>query len=200
MALPSIASNDHSAAERLRIIRAGTAACRLYGPSKTTVADIARLLGKSPASLYRTFSSKAEIWDAIAADFYESDLCFEPSSAGHLTRATDQLKETMLGHHRLLLQAQQGDPQMYGLIVLTASSNWPSYRQYRNRLHSLVGELIRDGIRTKEFQPTHVHAAASCLCASLVVLWDPRFVGATPPNHCEISALELVSFAVDALR
>ncbi|TJW31877.1 MAG: TetR/AcrR family transcriptional regulator, partial [Mesorhizobium sp.] len=168
--------------------------------SKTTVADIARLLGKSPATLYRTFPSKAEIWDAIAADFYESDLCFEPSSAGDLARATDQLKETMLGHHRLLLQALQGDPQMFGLIVLTASSNWPSFRQFRTRLHGLVGELIRAGIGTKEFQRTDARAAASCLCASLVVLWDPRLVGATPPNHCEISAQELVSFAIDALR
>ncbi|MGX5801828.1 TetR/AcrR family transcriptional regulator [Bradyrhizobium sp. Arg314] len=200
MALFSIARNDPLADERLPIIRAGTAACRRYGPSKTTVADIARLLGKSPATLYRTFPSKAEIWDAIAADFYESDLCFEPSSAGHLTRATEQLKETMLGHHRLLLKAQQSEPQMYGLIALTASSNWPSYRQYRNRLQGLVGELIRAGVGAKEFQRTDPRAAASCLCASLVVLWDPRLVSATPPNHCEISAQELVSFAIDALR
>lgn len=140
------------------------------------------------------------MWDAMAADFYERDLCFTPSPAGDLVRAADQLKETMLGHHRLLLQAQQGDPQMYSLIVLTASSNWPSYRQYRNRLHGLVGQLIRAGFGTKEFQRTDARAAASCFCASLVVLWDPWFVGATPPNHCEISAQELVSFAIDALR
>ncbi|RUX24714.1 TetR/AcrR family transcriptional regulator [Mesorhizobium sp. M2A.F.Ca.ET.042.01.1.1] len=199
MTLHSIASNDHSADERLPIIQAGTAACRHYGPSKTTVADIARLLGKSPASLYRIFPSKAEIWDAIAADFYESHLCFEPSSAGDLSRATDQLKETMLGLHRLLLQAQQGDPQMYRLIVLAASSNWPSYRQYRNRLQGLVGELIRAGIDAKEYRRTDTRAAASCLCASLAVLWDPRF-SATPPNHCEISAQKLVSFVIDAVR
>ncbi|AZO56383.1 MULTISPECIES: TetR/AcrR family transcriptional regulator [unclassified Mesorhizobium] len=200
MTLTNIARNDPLADERSPIIQAGTAACRMYGSSKTTVADIARLLGKSPASLYRIFPSKAEIWDAIAADFYESDLCFEPSCAGDMTRATNRLKETMLGYHRLLLQAQQGDPQMYGLIALAASSNWPSYRQYRNRLHGLVGELIRAGVGTREFQRTDARAAASCLCASLVVLWDPRLVGATPPNHCEISAHELVSFAIDALR
>ncbi|WP_292452581.1 TetR/AcrR family transcriptional regulator [Mesorhizobium sp.] len=162
-------------------------------------ADIARLLGKSPASLYRIFPSKVEIWDAIAADFYDSHLCFEPFSAGD-SRATEQLKETMLGHHRLLLQVQRDDPQMYGLIVLTSRRNWPSYRQQRNRLQVIVGELIRAGVGTKEFQRTDACAAASCFCASLVVLWDPRLVGATPSNHCEISAQELVSFAIDALR
>ena len=61
------------------IIEAGTAACRLYGPSKTNVAGIARLLGKSPASVYRVFPSKASIWDAIAGNFFESDLCFTAS-------------------------------------------------------------------------------------------------------------------------
>ncbi|RWL48481.1 MAG: TetR/AcrR family transcriptional regulator [Mesorhizobium sp.] len=200
MAVPSIARNDPSADERLRIIRAGPAACRLYGPSKTTVADIARLLGKSTASLYRTFPSKADIWDAIAADFYESDLCFAPSPAGDLMGAADQLKQTMLGQHRLLLQAIHGDPQMFGLIVLTANSNWSSFRQFRNRLHGLVGELIRAGIGTNEFQPADVRAASSCFCASLVVLWNPRIVGSTPSNPCEISAQELVSFTVEALR
>ena len=200
MALPSIARNDPSADERLQIIQAGTAACRLYGPSKTTVSDIARLLGKSPASLYRTFPSKADIWDAIAADFFESDLRFAPSPAGDPVGAADQLKQTMLGHHRLLLQAIHGDPKMFDLIVLSASSNWSSFRQFRNRLHGLVGELIRVGIGTKQFQPTDVRAASCCFCASLLVLWDPRIVGSTPSNHCEISAHKLVSFAIDGLR
>ncbi|PBB18869.1 TetR/AcrR family transcriptional regulator [Mesorhizobium sp. WSM4313] len=187
MTLSSMASNDHSADERFPIIQAGTAACRMYGPSKTTVADIARLLGKSPASLYRIFPSKAEIWNAIVADFYESDLSYALLPAGGLVSAADQIKETMLSHHRLLLQAQQADPQMFCLIVVAASSNWSSYRQYRNRLQGLVGQLIRAGIGTDEFQPTDVRAA-SCLCASLAVLWDPRFVSATPPNYCETSA------------
>lgn len=181
MTLHSIASNDHSADERLPIVQAGTAACRHYGPSKTTVADIARLLGKSPASLYRIFPSKAEIWDAIAADFYESHLCFEPSSAGDLARATDQLKETMLGLHRLLLQAQQGDPQMYRLIVLAASSNWPSYRQYRNRLHGLVGELIRAGVGAKEFQRTDTR------CRVLLMHLARRLMG---PQICQCNPSE----------
>ncbi|MDG4883388.1 TetR/AcrR family transcriptional regulator [Mesorhizobium sp. WSM4884] len=200
MALPSITRGDPSDDETLQIIQAGTAACRRYGPSKTTVADIARLLGKSHASLYRTFPSKTEIWDAIAAHFYENDLGYALPRAGGLLSAADQLKETMLSHHRLLLQALHEDPQMFGLLVLTARNNGRSFRQFRNRLHGLVGELVRAGIGTKEFQQTDIPAASSCFCASLVILWDPRLVGATPSIHCEISAHELVSFAVDALR
>lgn len=198
MELPTITKSEPSD-ERLSIIAAGTAACRLYGPSKTNVADIARLLGKTPASLYRIFPSKAAMWDAIAANFFENDLCFTPSAGGELVSAADRLKERVLGEHRLLLQALHGDCQMFNLVVLTASGNWPSFRRYRSRLHARVGMFIRAGIGMKEFASTDVSKAASCFCASILVLWDPRLVGAQPSTHCEISAQELVSFAVGAL-
>lgn len=199
MYLPTRATTEPPADEKLQIIKAGTTACRRYGPSKTNVADIARLLGKSPASLYRIFPSKAAIWDAIAGNFFENDLRITSSAGGELVSAADCLKKTVLGQHRLLLQALHGDSQMFNLIVLTAGSNWPSFRRYRKRLHGLVGSLIRAGAGTKEFAPADVDAAASCFCASLVVLWDPRLVGALPSSHCEISAQELVTFAVNAL-
>jgi hypothetical protein len=48
MELTTTATHRPGAEYLSRIPEAGTAACRLYGPSKTNVADIARLLGKSP--------------------------------------------------------------------------------------------------------------------------------------------------------
>lgn len=199
MELLTTTKREPSADERLPIIEAGTAACRLYGPSKTNVADIARLLGKSPASLYKVFPSKAAMWDAIAANFFESDLCFTPKGGGGLASAADGLKESVLGQNRLMLQALNGDTQMFSLIVLTANGNWPSFRHYRKRLYDHAGRLIRAGIGMKEFAPRNVDAAASCFCASILVLWDPRLVGPLPSRQCEISAQELVSFAIVAL-
>ncbi|RXT28937.1 hypothetical protein B5P46_09370 [Rhizobium leguminosarum] len=182
------------------IIEAGTAACRLYGPSKTNVADIARLLGKSPASVYKIFPSKAAIWDAIAGNFFETDLTFTPSADCELTSAASRLKETALGQHRLMLQARHGDSQMFDLVVLAADGSWPSFRDHLKRLQANVGELVCAGIATKEFVPRNVDAAASCFCASIISLWDPRIIGALPSSHCQLSAHELASFAVSALR
>lgn len=182
------------------IIEAGTAACRLYGPSKTNVADIARLLGVSPASVYKIFPSKAAIWNALAGNFFETDLRFAPSPDGKLNTAASLLKETALGQHELMLQARHGDCQMFNLIVLAAEGSWPSFRHYRKRLRADVGALIRTGIATDEFALRNVDAAASCFCASVISLWDPRIIGALPSSRCEISAHELVSFAVAGLR
>ncbi|MGZ2430258.1 TetR family transcriptional regulator [Rhizobium redzepovicii] len=182
------------------IVEAGTAACRLYGPTKTNVIDIARLLGKSPASVYKIFPSKAAIWDAIAGNFFETDLRFTPSADGELTSAASHLKETALGLHRLMLRARHGDTQMFDLVVLAADGSWPSFRDHLKRLEAHVRELVCAGIATEEFVPRNVDAAASCFCASIISLWDPRIIGALLSSHCELSAHELASFAVAALR
>ncbi|MDL2410849.1 TetR family transcriptional regulator [Rhizobium calliandrae] len=184
----------------VRIVKAGTAACRLYGPTKTNVADIARLLGKSPASVYKVFPSKAAIWDAIAENFFNSDLCFTASADGELASAADRLKDAALGHHRLMLNALRSDSQMFKLIVLAAEGDWPSFGNYLKGLQDGVGELICAGIAAKEFVPRNVGLAASCFCATIGVLLDPRIVAALPSGHYEISAQELVSFAVAALN
>lgn len=182
-----------------RIIEAGTAACRRYGPSKTNVADIARLLGKSPASVYKVFPSKASIWDAIAGNFFEADLRFTISADGELVSAAERLKETALGQHQLMLQARHSDCQMFNLVVLAAEGGWPSFTHYLKRLQADVAELIRAGIATEEFAPRNVDVVASCFCTSIVALFDPRIIGALPSSHFEISAHELISFAVAGL-
>ncbi|WP_027665067.1 TetR family transcriptional regulator [Rhizobium leguminosarum] len=185
---------------RSSIVEAGTAACRLYGPAKTNVADIARLLGKSPASVYKIFPSKAAILDAIAGNFFEADLRFTASACGELASVANRLKETALGQHRLMLRARHGDSQMFDLIVLAAAGSWPSFRDHLKRLQAYVGELVCTGIATGEFAPRNVATAAACFCASIISLWDPRIIGALPSSRCQLSAHELVSFAVAALR
>lgn len=200
MEVGTTVKNQPRADDISRIVEAGTAACRLYGPSKTNVADIARLIGKSPASVYKIFSSKAEIWDAIAGNFFETDLRVTASADRDLVTAAGLLKETVLGQHQLMLQARHGDCQMFNLVVLAAEGNWPSFRHYLKRLQAHVGDLIRTGTATEEFAPRDVDAAASCFCASIIALCDPRIIGALPSSHCEISAHELASFAVAGLR
>lgn len=200
MEVGTTVSNQPRADYISSIVEAGTAACRLYGPSKTNVIDIARLLGKSPASVYKIFPSKAAIWDAVAGNFFETDLCFTLSADVELTSAASRLKETALGQHRLMLQARHGDSQMFDLVVLAAEGSWPSFRDHLTRLKAKVGELVSTGIATEEFGPRNVDVAAACFCASIISFWDPRIIGVLPSSQCELSAHELASFAVSGLR
>src|SRR5580765_1026001 len=50
---------------RARILDEAERLFRHYGYTKTTVADIARELGMSPANVYRFFQSKAAIHEAL---------------------------------------------------------------------------------------------------------------------------------------
>lgn len=200
MEVGTTVGNRLQARYRSSIVEAGTAACRLYGPSKTNVADIARLLGKSPASVYKIFPSKAAIWNAIAGNFFETDLRFSSSVDGELVSAARCLSETALGQHDSMLKARHEDGHMFKLVVLAAEGGWSSFEHYLKRFRSYVGALIRAGIATNEFAPRNVDMAASCFCASIIALWDPRVIGAVPSSDCELTALELVSFAVAGLR
>jgi AcrR family transcriptional regulator len=181
------------------IVEAGTAACRLYGPTKTNVADIARLLGKSPASVYKIFPSKAAVWDAIAENFLETTLRVPALAIDERGDVASCLEEAALGHHRLMSEARDGDPRMFSLVVLAAEGTWPSFLQYLNGLRADVGNLIRAGVTRGEFAPSNVDVAASCFCASVISLWDPRLIGApSSPHGTSVNAL--VSFAVAGVR
>ncbi|MBZ9791585.1 TetR/AcrR family transcriptional regulator [Rhizobium sp. 3T7] len=157
-------------------------------------------LGKSPAIIYRIFPSKAAIWDAVAGDFLENSLSFPALVTGGRGDTANCLKQATLGHHQLIVEACDRERQMFKLVVLAAEESWSSFMQYRKRLQADVGEFIRAGIETKEFAPTNVDAAASCFCASVISLWDPRIIRPTPSTDCGTSAQELISFAVAGLR
>src|ERR1700744_6292670 len=56
--------ND-AALTRDKILEAAEDVLRRFGPAKTTVVDVARALGVSHGSVYRHFSSKADLRDAV---------------------------------------------------------------------------------------------------------------------------------------
>ncbi|MBX5239412.1 TetR/AcrR family transcriptional regulator [Rhizobium sp. NLR22b] len=99
---PSIESR---AEERSHIVEAATTACRRYGPLKTNVTDIARLIGKSPASVYKVFPTKAAVLDAVAARFFEQRFCFTQSAESGQASA-GAFERNDLEQHRLVLQAR----------------------------------------------------------------------------------------------
>ncbi len=198
MEVSNTVSTRPAAGDVSGILEAGTAACRLYGPSKTNVADIARLLGKSPASIYRIFPSKAAILDAIAGRFLETSLRIPALTVDKRGDAASCLEETALGHHRLMSEARDGDHKMFCLVVLAAEGGWPSFLRHLRALQADVGELIHAGVASGELKPANVDVAASCFCASVISLWDPRLIRA-PLDVQGISAHALVSFAVAGL-
>src|SRR6185369_5607830 len=57
---------DDGVLTREKILEAAEDVLRRFGPSKTTVVDVARALGVSHGSVYRHFPSKAALRDAVA--------------------------------------------------------------------------------------------------------------------------------------
>src|SRR5690606_36919854 len=83
-----------------RILEAAERLFRHYGYSKTTVADIARDLGMSPANVYRFFASKEQIHQAIAGRMLAASLELNRSIAALPLPAAERLRRCILEQHR----------------------------------------------------------------------------------------------------
>lgn len=99
------------------------------GPAKLTLADIAKEVGLSPATLVQRFGSKRGLLLALAQSAVDSvDLCFEAVRAAHptplarllaaateMTRYVDTPEE--MANHLAYLQIDLSDPDFHRLML-----------------------------------------------------------------------------------
>lgn len=140
---------DTSASEPLtdrKILAATERVLRRYGPTKATVVDVARELGVSHASVYRHFSSKAELRDAVAADWLaeisgplEKIAEGRGSARGRLCRWLNQLVEAKQGRART-------DPELFATYVEIAGNSRAVIDDHVDELVGQLERIIRDGV------------------------------------------------------
>src|SRR5687768_9824544 len=101
-----------------RILDAAERLFRHYGYSKTTVADVARDLGMSPANIYRFFASKTEIHQAVCgrmlAGSYQQalEISLLPISAA------DRLRKFLHTQHQLVLATMLDEEKVHEMVVV----------------------------------------------------------------------------------
>lgn len=142
---------DRAAATRGRILEVAEGLFRTLGYQKTTVADIARELGMSPANVYRFFPSKSAINEAIAARLLEgvaADL--EAIAAGPGTSA-DRLRamlRTLHARHMALFFAQK---RMHDMVSAAMSEHWGVIAAFIARIEAAMARVVADGAAHGEF-------------------------------------------------
>ena len=154
---------DSSASEPLteqKILAAAERVLRRYGPTKATVVDVARELGVSHASVYRHFSSKAELRDAVAADWLaeisgplEKIAEGRGPARGRLRRWLDQLVEAKQGRART-------DPELFATYVEIAGNSRAVIDDHVNELVGQLERIIRDGVDEGVFSSDDVPGTA----------------------------------------
>ena len=157
------------------------AAQRLYesiGFEKTTIGDVARELGMSPANLYRSFANRQAIDEAIAARM----LSIIEDRAWTEARATRPAGAALEGLSRAVLEETQlrmfSQKRIHHLCAIAAREQWPVVQTYLNALRGALRHIIMEGQRSGEFTRNDPEELADTVCAALTKIWHPQMVEA----------------------
>ena len=183
-----------------RILESAERLFRHYGYSKTTVADIARDLGMSPANIYRFFASKAEIHQAICGRMLRS--CFEiaANAAALPLSASERLRQYARGHYRFTVETMLEEEKVHEMVIVAIERDWHVIEKHIDRIHAIIEGIIRDGIASGEFADQDPVVAAKCFGASLISLNHPQVVAQCMAKENRAMADDLIEFAIRALK
>lgn len=186
---------------RARIMATAEALFRRVGYAKTAVADIAAELGMSPANIYRFFTSKNAIVEAICErclSELEEKAWAVVRSKGSASERIERLFLEILAYHRENLLEEQ---RVHDIVLLAMEQNWEAIQAHKTSLGNLLELMLRDGIVAGEFEPVDPRETAELIKRSMVVFTHPVLLGHCLQEHQDVEAAvrQSVSYLLRAI-
>ncbi|SHK46911.1 transcriptional regulator, TetR family [Bradyrhizobium lablabi] len=162
-----------------RILRETERLLRIYGHSKLTVADVADGCGFSAANVYRYFSSRRAILDALASHYLcEAERTALACTIRNSDSARDRLSRFLTGLNTALTAFSDFEPRVSELLADATTEQWPCYSHYEARLVRNIAKILTDASISGEFrllsepeqEARRVKAAACALVEPDVIL------------------------------
>ncbi len=158
---------------KTRIVEVAEALFRRIGYAKTTVADIAAELEMSPANVYRFFSSKNAIVEAICrrclGEVEERAWQIARSKAPAAERM-ERLILDILAYHKENLITEQ---RVNDMVLAAIEHSWETIRAHKEIMGSVTELIVRDGIDAGEFEPVDPRATAGMIMRAVVCFTHP---------------------------
>jgi AcrR family transcriptional regulator len=137
---------------REQILQAAGEHFRHYGYRKTTVSDLAKAIGLSPAYIYKFFVSKQSIGEAVCA------LCLRERTTAleKIVEETSSPVECMRKMYRSL--AANGarlffeDRKMHDIVTVSFEEHWHNLEAYNQGLIDIIRRVLLRGRETGEFE------------------------------------------------
>ena len=161
---------------RARIMDTAEALFRRLGFAKTAVADIASELKMSPANVYRFFSSKNAIIEAICQRCLaelEDRAWAVARSRGSAAERIERLVLEILSYHKENLLTEQGVNDM---VLAAIELSWGAIRAHKEHMRMVFESILREGVEAGEFEPINSRETSRLLMISLVHFCHPVLV------------------------
>ena len=186
---------------RARIIETADAMFRRLGYAKTAVADIAAELRMSPANVYRFFSSKNAIVEAICQRCL-SELDDKAWAVGRSRAPASVRMETLfleiLNYHRENLITEK---RVHDIVLVAMENNWDAIRAHTEVIRTIIELIVRDGIESGEFEGVDPREASLVIKRSMLMFCHPLMVAECleDDHDLETEARESVRFLLRAI-
>jgi AcrR family transcriptional regulator len=161
---------------RARIMETAETLFRRLGFAKTTVADIAGELKMSPANVYRFFSSKNAIVEAICQRCLgelEDKAWAVARSRGTAAERIERLVLETLTYHR---ENHLVDQRVNDMVLAAIELSWQAIRAHKEHMRMVFETILREGVESGEFEPLDPRETSRLLMISLVHFCHPVLV------------------------
>lgn len=187
-------------AVRDQITTAAHACFARYGYAKTTVADLAREIGFSKAYIYRFFESKQAIGEAICTSCLEKIVAQARSAIEDGGSYAEKFRRCFRTITTMSVDLFFQDRKLYDIAAHSAGEGWGSAMSYRQSLNDMLGEIVRGGRESGEFErKTPLDETCRAILLAMSPFVDPlhleRNLDLLPDGQAELSSLILRSLA-----
>jgi AcrR family transcriptional regulator len=136
------------------ILDAAEQVLRRYGPDKTSVVDVARVLGVSHGTLYRHFSSKSALREAVTERWLQHNISvsLEAITVQFDGSAKEQLRlwlDTLIHNKRTYAI---NDSEMFAMYASVTLEVVDMITTHVNHLIQQIARIIEKGIQAKAFK------------------------------------------------
>jgi AcrR family transcriptional regulator len=184
---------------RCRIVATAERLFREIGYQKTTVADIARNLSMSAGNVYRFFTSKAEINEAVGRQLMGEVEEAARAISEEAGPAAERLRRLIQTVERMNAERYVSDFKLHEMVSVALTENWAIVQDHILRMDSFLAKIIADGIAAGEFRPQDPAMAARTVHTATVRFCHPRLM-AECRQIAEPTLDRMVDFCLMALR
>ena len=165
---------DDGVLTRDKILEAAEEVLRRFGPSKATVVDVARALGVSHGSVYRHFSSKAALRDAVLERWLHR--ISDPLEA--VARGREPAPERLRKWLDALMTAKRRrvlkEPELFATYGILAADAREVVKAHVDALVDQAARIIADGIKSGAFPVKDAGSAARSVFDATARFHNPR--------------------------
>lgn len=137
------------------ILDAAEQVLRRFGPDKTSVVDIAKVLQVSHGTVYRHYPSKAALREAVTERWLGGCISapLEQISSDEKGSATERLHAWLATLCKSKRDYFMKDPEMFAMYAAETQDSVEIVKAHVHHLVKQIATIVEQGIQSKEFKP-----------------------------------------------